>query len=196
MTESTPTIVIVPGLRDHVDEHWQSLLAAELADRFDVRTVPPVEREKFSLDARVAALAEVVSHIGGPIMLVAHSAGVLIAVHWAARSSRPIAGALLATPPDLTLPMHPPHPTSEQIEAGGWNPIPTEPLRFPSIVVASRNDPLATFDTVAGYASAWGSRLVDAGDVGHLNPAAGYGRWAEATELVDAVLESGSVSAS
>ena len=45
------------------------------------------------------------------------------------------------------------------------------------MVVASRDDPLAAFDRVAGFADAWGAALHDAGAVGHLNPAAGYGPW-------------------
>jgi len=31
----------------------------------------------------------------------------------------------------------------------------------------------------------WGSALEDLGEVGHLNPAAGYGEWPEAMELID-----------
>ena len=52
------------------------------------------------------------------------------------------------------------------------------------MVAASRNDPLAGFRTTAGLAEVWGSRLVDLGDAGHLNPAAGFGPWALAEELV------------
>ncbi|MFX5801282.1 alpha/beta hydrolase, partial [Acinetobacter baumannii] len=33
----------------------------------------------------------------------------------------------------------------------------------------------------------WGSRLVDLGDVGHLNPAAGFGPWLQAQALIDAL---------
>ena len=31
MSPAVPTVLIVPGLRDHVAQHWQTLLAAELA---------------------------------------------------------------------------------------------------------------------------------------------------------------------
>ena len=37
--------------------------------------------------------------------------------------------------------------------------------------------PLGSFDLVAGLARDWGSRLVDLGPVGHLNPASGFGEW-------------------
>jgi hypothetical protein len=33
-------------------------------------------------------------------------------------------------------------------------------------------------------AEAWGSRFVNLGNVGHLNPAAGYGRWPQAEQFI------------
>lgn len=176
-----PTVVIVPGLRDHVPEHWQTLLAERLDN---VRTVAPLERDRLSLAARVAALDSVLTDVEGPVVLVAHSAGVMIAVHWAQRPTRPVHAALLATPPDLETPLPQGHPTLQELEAGGWNPIPRRRLPFPSIVAASTTDPLASHRRVAGMAEAWGSRMVDLGDVGHLNPASGYGYWPRAEELL------------
>jgi predicted alpha/beta hydrolase family esterase len=60
-------------------------------------------------------------------------------------------------------------------------------LPFPSIIAASRNDPLATFDSVVELAPQWGGRLVDLGPVGHLNPAAGFGEWPGAEPLIAAL---------
>ena len=177
----SPTIVIVPGLRDHVPDHWQTLLPGRLER---TRTVPPLERDKLSRASRVEALDDVVNSIDGPIVLVAHSAGVITTVHWAQQSSRRIEGALLATPVDMehTLPQG--YPTISELDAGGWNPTPRRRLPFPSIVAASSNDPLASPRRVSGMAEAWGSRLVPLGEVGHLNPAAGYGYWPRAEEFV------------
>src|SRR3954462_7044337 len=95
---STPTILFVPGLRDHVEEHWQTILQNKIPG---ARSVPPLEVDKLSRDARVAALDKALSEIDGPVILVAHSAGVMITVHWAQQHNRPIHGALLATPADL-----------------------------------------------------------------------------------------------
>ncbi|MGV9663863.1 RBBP9/YdeN family alpha/beta hydrolase [Nocardia niigatensis] len=176
-----PTVVIVPGLRDHVPEHWQTLLAERL-DK--VRTVPPLERDGLSRAARVAALDAVLADIEGPVVLVAHSAGVMITVHWAQKSSRPVAGALLATPPDFESPLPQGYPSLDELDTHGWNPIPWRRLTFRSIVAASTTDPLASYRRVAGMAEAWGSRLVDLGDVGHLNPASGHGYWPRAEELL------------
>ncbi|HEY5856463.1 MAG TPA: alpha/beta fold hydrolase [Aldersonia sp.] len=180
-TLHTATVVIVPGLRDHVAEHWQTLLAERLPN---TRTVEPLHHDKHSLPARVAALDAVVTDTAGPVILVAHSAGVMITVAWAQRHHHPIAGALLATPPDLTVPLPPGYPTPEQLRDNGWYPTPRNRLRFPSIVAASTNDPLCRFDRAATLAEHWGSRLVDVGPVGHLNPAAGYGHWPTAEDFV------------
>ncbi|NMD62695.1 RBBP9/YdeN family alpha/beta hydrolase [Rhodococcus globerulus] len=179
---SVPTVVIVPGLRDHVDEHWQTLLENKL-DR--VRSVPPLSENKLSLAARIAALDAVISDIDGPIVLVAHSAGVMITVHWALQASHPIVGALLATPADLERQLPEGYPMLEDLDSNGWLPIPRRQLPFPSIVAVSSNDPLADRLRVANMAEVWGSRLVDLGDVGHLNPASGYGEWSQAEEFID-----------
>ena len=95
------------------------------------------------------------------------------------------AGAVLAVPPDFECPMPDGYPTIEQLSAHRWLPIPRERLPFFSIVAASRNDPLARFDRVKALARAWGSRLVDLGNVGHLNPASGFGEWPRAEQLID-----------
>ncbi|TSD45036.1 alpha/beta hydrolase [Rhodococcus sp. KBS0724] len=189
MSES-PTVVLVPGLRDHVEDHWQTYLEKEL-DK--VRSVPPLEQNKLSRQARVAALDEVLTDISGPVVLVAHSAGVMITVQWAREYSRPIAAALLVTPPDFDFPLSGPYPTPEELERNGWLPIPRQRLPFPSIVAASRNDPLAGYRRVAGLAEGWGSQLLDLGEVGHLNPAAGYGYWPLAEELVQDLIENSMV---
>lgn len=180
--DTTPTILMVPGLRDHVAEHWQTLLQHKLPK---AASVPPLERDKLSCAARVAALDAALAAIDGPVILVAHSAGVMITVHWARLHSRRIHGALLAAPADLETPLPTGYPAMEALIQNGWQPIPRQPLPFPSIVGASSNDPLATFERVAAMANDWGSRLVELGEVGHLNPAAGFGEWARAEALIN-----------
>jgi predicted alpha/beta hydrolase family esterase len=179
--DTTPTILFVPGLRDHVAEHWQTLLQHKLPK---AASVPPLEHDKLSCAARVAALDAAIAKIDGPVILVAHSAGVMITVHWARQHDREIHGALLAAPVDLETPLPEGYPTFDALADNGWHPIPREPLPFPSIVGASRNDPLASFERVQQMARDWGSGLVDLGEVGHLNPAAGYGEWPMAEALI------------
>lgn len=186
------TFLIIPGLREHVPLHWQTLLAARLER---VRTVPPLERDKLSCEARVQAIEAELSQIEGPVVLVAHSAGCIMVAHWAARSTRPIHGALLATPADLETPLPEGYPKLDDLRKHGWLPIPRRSLPFRSIVAASTNDPLAAFERVAGLAQGWGSRLENIGAAGHLNPNAGYGEWPLAQSLLAELADSSRVPA-
>lgn len=176
-----PTLLFVPGLRDHVEEHWQTIYARKVPGS---HTVPPLEADKLSRAARVDALEATLAEIIGPVVLVAHSAGVMITVHWAQKYKRPIRGALLAAPADLEAPLPEGYPTVEAITKNGWHPIPRVALPFPSIVAASTNDPLARLARVEQMAKDWGSRFVNVGPVGHLNPASGFGEWLQAEEFI------------
>ena len=176
------TVLFVPGLRDHVAEHWQTHLAAEIPGSI---TVEPLTVDRLSRAARVKALDDALSRIEGDVVLAAHSAGALMVAHWALRPTRPIRGALLVTPADVENPLPTGYPTFGDLQANGWMPIPRERLPFPTIVAASQDDPLAQFEKVAGLARAWGAELYDAGDVGHLNPAAGFGPWPDARPLLE-----------
>lgn len=179
------TVVIVPGLRDHVAEHWQTHLQTALPRAV---SVPPLEHDKLSRAARVQALDQVLAAVDGPVLLVAHSAGCMIVAHWAQTGRRPVRGALLATPSDLEMPLPAGYPTRDVLDDHGWLPVPRTPLPFPAIVAASSNDPLGGATRIQGLARDWGSRLVNLGAVGHLNPAAGYGPWPQARALIEQLL--------
>ncbi|WP_417285128.1 RBBP9/YdeN family alpha/beta hydrolase [Comamonas sp.] len=180
-----PTILIVPGLRDHVQEHWQTLLAQELSNCV---TVPALEQEKLSCQARLDAIDRALETIDGPVIIVAHSAGCMMVAHWALRRARPIAGAVLAAPADVETPMPAGYPSRDVLAANDWLPIPTTQLPFPSILAASSNDPLTELTRARRFARDWGSRLVELGPVGHLNPASGHGPWPEAKQLITDLL--------
>ncbi|MFJ3305083.1 RBBP9/YdeN family alpha/beta hydrolase [Streptomyces sp. NPDC086549] len=190
-----PTVVIVPGLRDHVADHWQTVLAKRLAGAGRVvRTVAPVAGQRLSLDAQVGNLAATLEPLDGPVLLVAHSAGVITTAHWARRHRADVRGALLATPTDLETPLPDGYPTPVELAEHGWTPVPRLPLPFPSIVAASTDDPLGAPERIAELAQCWGSQILQLGAVGHLNPASGYGEWPQAEELIR-MLESDSCSA-
>jgi hypothetical protein len=183
-----PTVLIVPGLRDAVAQHWQTLLEARWrAAGRPTASVPPMGRDDLDCARKVAAIEAAAQSVDGPVVIVAHSGGCVMVAHWARRTRRAVQGALLAAPPDFDEAMPEGYPTLQALRAGGWLPVPRERLPFRSIVAASRNDPLARYERVAELAHAWGSRLDDLGDVGHLNPASGFGPWPGAEQYIAAL---------
>jgi predicted alpha/beta hydrolase family esterase len=118
-----------------------------------------------------------------PVVLVAHSLGCVLVAAWArfSRHAHKASGALLVALGDVEQPgLAPALP--------GWAPILREPLPFPSLLVASRDDPYCSFERAAGLARDWGSRLVDAGARGHLNAESGLGDWPEGHALLQSLL--------
>ena len=105
-------------------------------------------------------------------MVVAHSLGVTTLAHAAPRlPAERIKGAFLVAPP-----------SDETLIALGlaeFAPTPIAPLPFPSLLVASHNDPHGMFEFAETKASQWGSRLVAAGEAGHINADSGHGPWPE-----------------
>ena len=178
---SQPTVVFVPGLRDHVADHWQTLLQERLPGSL---CVPRLGKSMLSCDAWVGAIDQTLAQVAGPVVLVGHSAGVIMVAHWALAHRRPVRGALLATPPDLDRELPAGYPGKQALAQNGWMPVPMQPLPFESVVVASTNDPLCDFERAAEFAWRWQAQLVSAGAVGHLNPASGYGDWPEGEHLL------------
>jgi predicted alpha/beta hydrolase family esterase len=58
-------------------------------------------------------------------------------------------------------------------------------MPFPSIVVASTDDPYVSAERASAFARAWGSRLVTLQGAGHINTDSGYGEWREGRRLLD-----------
>lgn len=181
------TVLIVPGLRGQVEQHWQTLLAAELPH---AQSVPPMGREDLDCARRVQALEAAVSAMDGCVILVAHSGGCITVAHWAqkTRHAQRVQGALLATPPDFESPMPEGYPSIEALRIGGWLPVPRQPLPFKSLVALSQNDPLGRWDAIQSLAHDWQAQTVDLGHVGHLNPASGFGHWPQAHDLIQRFL--------
>ncbi len=91
---------------------------------------------------------------------------------------------MLAAPPDFESPLPEGYPTQQALRDNGWLPTPRAALPFPTIVAASTNDPLGRYERVEALARGWGSKLVNVGNVGHLNPASGFGEWPQAEEFI------------
>lgn len=169
MKTSDADILILPGHRDSGPDHWQSRWEAKLSSARRVQQADWVNAEP---EAWSAAVKEAVARSEKPVVLVAHSLGVLSAVHAAPDFTKRIAGAFLVAPTNVE---------RENLTPGisrRFRPS-RDPLPFPSLLVASRNDPFCDFEVAADLANAWGSDLVDAGEVGHINVESGHGPWPE-----------------
>jgi predicted alpha/beta hydrolase family esterase len=169
-----PTAIVVPGIDGSGPGHWQTLL--EQADPA-VSRFRPSSWTSPDLADWLAALSAAVARAAPDPILVAHSLGTLLVAHWAAKSPARVAGALLVAVPDPDAPSFP-------AAAPTFRGVPRTPLPFPSIVVASTDDPYDPSRAASGYAAAWESRYVNLGAAGHINPTSGYGQWPRATELI------------
>ena len=133
----------------------------------------------------VTKIDQAVSSARAPVILVAHSLGCAAVAWWASFSPQPygwpVAGALLVAPADVDR-------DGVASELAPFAGVPKQPLPFPSIVVASNDDPWITIDRAHSLAVDWGSHFIDHGPHGHLNAASGLGRWPEGLELLDRVI--------
>lgn len=168
-------VLILPGYADSGPDHWQSHW-----ERIDPACRRVVQRDWLqpTLDDWLTELDREVRACDRPPLLAAHSLACSLVAQWAARTGGRASGALLVAPADVDSPLHTPD------EVRSFSPIPLAPLPFPSIVVASTNDPFVTVARATAFATAWGSRLVTLPRAGHINADAGFGPWPEGRELL------------
>ncbi|WP_437682877.1 RBBP9/YdeN family alpha/beta hydrolase [Sorangium sp. So ce131] len=171
------SLLMVPGYTGSGPRHWQTLWEQKLSS---ARRVEMPDWDHPDRDAWVEALDRAVAGGAEPPVLVAHSCGVSTVVHWAAQGARPVRAALLVAPADTGSRSYP-------SDALTFHPLPEVELPFPSIVVASSNDPYCALERAEALARAWGSRLVNLGACGHINVDAGFGPWPEGERLLAAL---------
>lgn len=175
MSGPPPTVLVLPGYQDSGPDHWQTHLERQHPAYRRVRQRDWDHPER---GAWVAALDTAVQRAGAPVVLVAHSLGAITVAHWAASArTGAVRGALLVAPADPEREGFPP-------EIVGFAPVPRERLPFPSVLVASADDPWMALPRATQLAQAWGSRLVNLGPAGHINTEAGFGPWPLAEQLI------------
>ncbi len=163
-------ILIVPGYTNSGPDHWQSRWETKLST---ARRVEQAEWSKPVRESWTDAVAKAVNEAERPVILVAHSLGVPTVIQAIPKFAKPVAGAFFVAAPDVANPkIKPKHLMT-------FGPYPRDPLPFPSITVASRNDPFCAFDVAEDIAGAWGSLFIDAGEAGHINAESGHGPWPE-----------------
>jgi len=171
MSES---VLILAGIGNSGPLHWQSLWeqSASGFERIQQRDWKNPVCDEWRNNLEVAA-----KRTGSSAVVVAHSLACLVVAHWAAQEHSPIKAALLVAVPDPAGPNFPE-------EAMGFSTTPMKPFSFPSIIVASTDDPYGTIENSSKLANAWGSRLVNIGACGHINASSGLGVWPEGYELL------------
>lgn len=167
MTDSSMKIFTVPGLFNSGPQHWQTHWEKE----YGFTRIEQKEWEIPVCNDWLQAIDEVVTQYPlGEVILVGHSLACCTIVRWAEKYQRMVKGVLLVGPSDVEAPSYPPGTT-------GFSPMPTYKLPFPSIVIASSNDEYVTMERAGHFAKNWGSELINAGDLGHINSSSDLGNW-------------------
>jgi predicted alpha/beta hydrolase family esterase len=159
--------LIIPGLNGSGPHHWQTWLERELPGsvRLGLHSRTP------NLSTWTETNRRAITQLPQPVWIVAHGFGCLAAVRAACSLSESVAGALLVAPADPAK-MHVAHR------------LPEIPLPFPSIVVASGNDPQCRLDRARFWAEFWNSDLFYIGAAGGIDPQSGFGPWPQGLELL------------
>ncbi|WP_309666659.1 alpha/beta fold hydrolase [Tabrizicola sp.] len=150
----------------HWQSHWQVALPNMTRVEQDEWVSP-----KFAPWA--ARLDEYLGRSVRPVVLIAHSLGTSLIMRWApdADCSR-IAGAFMVAPSDRGA-----ADIWPDASESGFSPMVLDPLPFPSMVLASRNDPYVAFDRARTFADAWRAELVDMQQAGHMGNSDNLGIW-------------------
>jgi uncharacterized protein len=172
-------ILILPGLYDSGPEHWQSIWETAHPD---YRRVSLGDWGKPRCDDWIVRLDQAVVEVGPDVILVAHSSACALVGHWWIRRRKVIRAALLVAPSDTEASSYPVGPN-------GFAPMPLCQLPFPTIVVASQNDPAVSFKRARLFAESWGSEFVDAGFSGHIEAKSGFGPWPKGHLLLERLLQ-------
>lgn len=167
-------LITLPGYSGSRPDHWQSLweLANPGIKRFTPESYDPPELENW-----IAALEQAVSSCQTPPILIAHSLSCLLVAHWATSSQQKIAGAFLVGAPDPDGPKFPE-------PASSFKQLPTDALPFPSLMIASLDDPYGTIGFQRSLARQWQAELIEVGKLGHINSDSNLGDWPQGFQLL------------
>lgn len=170
MLTSEAEILLIPGLGNSGPDHWQSRWDAKLPT---ARRVEQEDWDRPRLEAWTERIIKAVDAAERPVIFVAHSLGVLAAIHASPYVRGPIVGGFFVAPPSRAA-----------IEAiaevdPAFTELPPKGLPYPSAVIASRDDPYTSYADSEALARHLGSELVDAGNSGHINAESGHGPWPE-----------------
>lgn len=180
-TSSPIRVLIIPGLRNSGDAHWQTWLQGQYKGAVRVNQQ---HWDQPDLDAWSARIGQVISRArpGSQWIAVAHSFGCLALAHYLASNPRPqlesrpgIHAALMVAPAD-------------PMKFGLAHRLPQSGLGLASTVIGSENDPWMPLPRAQEWADRWGARFQNLGAAGHVNTESGYGPWPLARFKVDEMI--------
>lgn len=176
-----PHLLIIPGLGDSGEKHWQSFWLQKFPNS---TKVIQDNWDEPQLNEWLARLDENIQQINEPTVLVAHSLAVSLVMHWVSKNNNPsIIGALLVAPADVNSPEH----TPEFLRH--FSPIPTQPVSFPTVVVGTENDTYISLERAKELAAYWGSDFINIGFKGHINSDSNLGYWEEGQTFLQQLIE-------
>ena len=161
-------VLMVPGYTNSGPAHWQTLW--ERADPVRVRRVE--QRDWDNPDPRewTERLLEAIDGAReSQILLVGHSLGAVTIAKAAAQiTDRRVRGALLVAPCEVEQP-------DVLAALRVFAPMPSDQLPWPSILVASTDDPYLPLERARQLAQWWHARLEVLEGAGHINTTSGHG---------------------
>lgn len=179
---TTVRVLLVPGGGGSGQDHWHTYWEAEDTR---VERVVQADWEHGSRKDWVATLDRCIRSSAAPVVLAAHSLGTITAAHWAAAHSGPVIGALLVAPADID---------GDWVKPGSlyedFRPIPMQRLPFPSIIVASTNDPYLSLDRAHQFATAWGSAVENLGPLQHIGSECKLQSWPDGQRILERLIRS------
>ncbi len=191
--------LILPGWQNSGPDHWQSLWEAQYGYQRVIQHdwmhplrgdwITRLEDQMLSINEHAAQYSYGLEaqntenarpkSPSADVLLIAHSLGCHLAAAWAAlsKNTQRIRGALLVAPPDCTRDDFP-------LEMKSWRQPVLQTLPFPSICVASNNDPFCDVQVGQAMAAAWGSDWIEIGERGHINGDSALADWPQGRALL------------
>ena len=171
---------ILPGLNNSGPQHWQT----HWENDYGFTRIQQAEWDNPVADEWTKTIEEKLLHYPlNEVVLIGHSLACCTIVKWAERYGHIIKGALLVGPSDTEAASYPPG-------TSGFTPMPSYKLPFPSIAVASSDDFYVSMDRATFFAGSWGSQLVNAGALGHINTASNIGNWPQGYAILQQLINS------
>jgi predicted alpha/beta hydrolase family esterase len=180
---TAPLVLLLPDLDSDSPSYWQRQWAAS---RSDASIVDLGSSHRPDRNNWITRIDHATRCAGAPILLVGHGAGALAIAWWAMlcaqENESTVAGALLIGPS---------HPAAMEHgdRLASFAPSPQTILPFPSLVVASENDPALPVDHAFSIARQWGSGFARFGDCGRFGVDDGLGAWQQGEQLLNAFID-------